>query len=143
NQTRQSLNRRTSLTARLAHNRARYAASSSPFSFVFSIRCHRGFCPAELSFIALDAAFESKPARLRHVISVRYEVFPKTWNVCGKFFVETFQESKGGTLLGKLIHEGEPQHERVQVSNHVVPHDGLHLPPLEFRSPSAMPSENH
>src|SRR5947209_1607068 len=85
NQTRRFLERRPSVTGRRADNRARYAASSSPFSFGFSIRCHRGFCPAELSFIALDAAFESKPARLRHVISVRYEVFPKTWNVCGKF----------------------------------------------------------
>ncbi len=76
------------------------------------------------------------------MLPVRFEVFPKTRNVCGKLFVEGFQELEGGAFLGKLIHEGEPQHERVQVSNHVVPHDRLRLPPPEFRASSGSQFEN-
>ena len=76
------------------------------------------------------------------MLPVRFEVFPKTRNVCGKLFVEGFQELEGGAFLGKLIHEGEPQHERVQVSNYVVPHDRLRLPPPEFRASSGSQFEN-
>src|SRR5260370_1058541 len=73
---------------------------------------------------------------------VRFEVLPKGLNVGCKLSAEGFQESESGAFFSKLIHEGEPQHERVQVSNHVAPHDRLRLPAPDFRTSSGSQFEN-